>query len=387
MGAENRVLTRRQVLKTAGMATLALGLPSPLAAGSAATPADKTGKAVSTPSHDGLHGLLARARSWSYQLQNHDLRQLRASTADILVIDDQVGTDSRGRRTPAPVRQLRTKPDGSRRIVLAYLSIGEAEDYRYYWKPEWIETAEPEEVAADRSGSAHASQAEQGNAAGDVPSPATQAPPARTDRWPSDKAPAWLGDENESWSGNFAVRFEDPDWQAIFLDGPQSYLARIIASGFDGVYLDRVDAFYDHSGDSADPAAQMVAFVARIAETARRLKPGFLIVPQNGEELLLRKGYVDLIDAIAKEDLLYGSPTEGTPNSNGQIINSVGWLSIARRKGHPVLVVEYLDDPATVAEARLELARLGYIATFAPRMLDALSPFAVPAGEAATKPP
>jgi hypothetical protein len=56
-----------------------------------------------------------------------------------------------------------------------------------------------------------------------------------------------------------------------------------------------------------------------------------LIVPQNSEELLLRNGYVDVIDAIANEDLLRGSPTEGEPNSNGQIINSVGWLGVAHR--------------------------------------------------------
>jgi hypothetical protein len=56
-----------------------------------------------------------------------------------------------------------------------------------------------------------------------------------------------------------------------------------------------------------------------------------LIVPQNSEELLLRNGYVDVIDAIANEDLLHGSPTEGEPNSNGQIINSVGWLGVAHR--------------------------------------------------------
>jgi hypothetical protein len=56
-----------------------------------------------------------------------------------------------------------------------------------------------------------------------------------------------------------------------------------------------------------------------------------LIVPQNSKELLLRNGYVDVIDAIGNEDLLHGRSTEGEPNSNGQIINSVGWLGVAHR--------------------------------------------------------
>lgn len=333
------------------------------------TPAGLPAPAVAASAAAAPRELLLQARSWTYQLQNYDLPELRSSLADILVVDETIATEGGRRGSKKLVKSLQKKPDGSRRIVLAYLSIGEAEDYRYYWKPEWIETAEPETSDATPALS-------QGETA---PSPDKSASGSRPDRWPSDKAPPWLADENESWSGNFAVRFEHPDWQAIFLEGENSYLARIIAAGFDGVYLDRVDAYYDHQGDLSDPASAMVEFVTRIAATARRIKPGFLIVPQNGEELLLREGYVDMIDAIAKEDLLYGSPTEGKPNRNGQITNSVGWLANARRKDRPVLVVEYLSDPAEIARARDELKRLGYIATFAPRMLDAISPYALPA--------
>jgi uncharacterized protein (TIGR01370 family) len=74
---------------------------------------------------------------------------LQASAADILVLDDSVGIDSRGRRTPTTLNRLQKKPDGSRRFVLAYLSIGEAEDCRYYWQPEWIEAAEASQPQPD----------------------------------------------------------------------------------------------------------------------------------------------------------------------------------------------------------------------------------------------
>ena len=51
------------------------------------------------------------------------------------------------RRTPGGTRRysdsdvarLRKKPDGKPRLVLAYLSVGEAEDYRAYWKKGWKE--------------------------------------------------------------------------------------------------------------------------------------------------------------------------------------------------------------------------------------------------------
>lgn len=382
------MISRREIL-VRGWAAL-LALPGVGVASMPATATSRRSKAEADPGAppqvppppSPLRALLQQARSWSYQLQNYEPAALAASTADILVVDDSLGTGE-GRKPSQQLRDLKRKPDGTRRIVLAYLSIGEAEEYRYYWKADWIETATPDQPddaeQPPPAGAKAKGQPANGRAAhSSRSSSAEAASPPKSDRWPSRTAPPWLADENEAWSGNFAVRYEHPDWQAIFLDGPRSYLARIVEAGFDGVYLDRVDAFYDHNGDLDDPARAMVDFVRRIAETAHRLKPDFLIVPQNGEELLLRPGYVDLIDAIAKEDLLYGSPTDGKPNSAGQVVNSVGWLSIARRRGHPVLAVEYLDDTAEISKARLELTRLGYVATFAPRLLDALSPHAVP---------
>lgn len=209
--------------------------------------------------------------------------------------------------------------------------------------------------------------------------PAADSPDTtRPDRRLSALAPAWLGSENESWSGNFTVRYEDPQWQAIFLEGPQSYLARLIGAGFDGIYLDRVDAFYDHPDQRPDAALQMQEFVARIALQARAAKPDFLIVPQNGEELLSRPGYAEMIDAIAKEDLLFGSPEHAIANTTEQVANTLRWLSMAKRKGKRVLVVEYLDDPEKIAGIRAKIAQMGFVPSFAPRGLDQLSPHAAP---------
>ena len=38
---------------------------------------------------------------------------------------------------------MQRKPDGSRRLVFGYLSVGEAEDYRWYWPRAWTDDAEP----------------------------------------------------------------------------------------------------------------------------------------------------------------------------------------------------------------------------------------------------
>ncbi|HEA31231.1 MAG TPA: hypothetical protein ENH91_14785 [Leeuwenhoekiella sp.] len=94
------------------------------------------------------------------------------------------------------INQLKRKANGGRRLVIAYMSIGEAENYRYYWKEEW-----------------------------------------------ASNPPSWLDEENPNWKGNYKVRYWDSNWQHIIYGNTDSYLQKIISAGFNGVYLDLVDAF------------------------------------------------------------------------------------------------------------------------------------------------
>lgn len=313
------------------------------------------------PASTGKAGSLATVRSWAYQLQSIDLDALARSPFDLLVIDYSLSGEDRRRLTPAEVRRLQRRPDGRRRIVLAYMSIGEAEDYRFYWSKDWLESAE----AASGAPKAAPPQPPRSDETESDASPPTE-------RWLSASAPPWLHAENEQWSGNFLVHFWDRAWQDVIFGKPASYLARIMDAGFDGVYLDRVDAYYEFQDERPQAGAEMVDFVVRLSAFAKSARPGFLVVAQNGEELLVNPAYLAAIDAIAKEDLLFGSPDEGAPNSPAQIANSLTWLGSASRAGRRVLVVEYLDDTQLIAEASAELERLGFVAYFAPRLLDRL---------------
>jgi cysteinyl-tRNA synthetase, unknown class len=150
--------------------------------------------------HAGDLHTLAEARNFLYLIDPQPfpsretyLATLAATDYDLLLIDAFFDEDP---LTPAEVARLKTKANGGDRLVVAYLSIGEAEDYRYYWRASW-----------------------------------TQAPPS------------WLAAENPDWPGNFKVRYWNPEWQAIVFGTPDSYLGRILAAGFDGVYLDVVEAF------------------------------------------------------------------------------------------------------------------------------------------------
>ncbi|MGL6162575.1 endo alpha-1,4 polygalactosaminidase [Microbulbifer sp.] len=98
--------------------------------------------------------------------------------------------------TPAQIEQLKEKRNGGKRLLIAYMSIGQAEDYRYYWQS----------------------------------------------HWPSNQ-PVWLEKEDPDWDGNYYVEYWDQDWQELIYGEDNAYLDRIIEAGFDGVYLDRIDAF------------------------------------------------------------------------------------------------------------------------------------------------
>lgn len=144
---------------------------------------------------------LADAHNFLYLLngENFASRQafidaVDATQYDVVLMDlfDNDGTAF----SAADITALKTKPNGSRRLVVCYMSIGEAEDYRYYWRSVW-----------------------------------------------SLFPPDWVEAENPDWPGNYKVRYWDPAWQALIYGGSTAYLDRILAAGFDGVYLDIIDAF------------------------------------------------------------------------------------------------------------------------------------------------
>ena len=129
----------------------------------------------------------------SYTSRDAFLDAVRQTNYDIIVID-LFWEDAA--LTMGEVTSLKTKSNGGSRLIIAYMSIGEAEDYRYYWQREW-------EI----------------------------------------DQPAWLAEENSEWPGNYKVQYWNRDWQNIVYGKDNSYLNKILDTGFDGAYLDIIDAF------------------------------------------------------------------------------------------------------------------------------------------------
>jgi cysteinyl-tRNA synthetase len=77
------------------------------------------------------------------------------------------------------------------------MSLGSAENYRYYWQTDW-----------------------------------------RLNH------PSWIKKKYEGYDDEYWVEFWEKEWQDIIYGSDSSYLNKIINAGFDGVYLDNVEAYY-----------------------------------------------------------------------------------------------------------------------------------------------
>jgi cysteinyl-tRNA synthetase len=99
--------------------------------------------------------------------------------------------------TKADIELLKTKKNGGKRLVISYINIGAAEKWRDYWQPNW----------------------KLGN-------------------------PSWLKKKYPDYDNEIIVEYWNLSWQKIIYKDKDSYLKKILDTGFDGAYLDNVEAYY-----------------------------------------------------------------------------------------------------------------------------------------------
>lgn len=132
-----------------------------------------------------------------YATKSDFIDAVTATNYDLLIMD--LFFNDNTAFTSAEVDQLKQKANGGTRLLICYMSIGEAEDYRYYWQNSWEKDS-----------------------------------------------PDWLDKENKQWEGNYEVKYWMKDWQDIIYGSTDSYLDKIIAAGFDGTYLDIIEGFENY---------------------------------------------------------------------------------------------------------------------------------------------
>ena len=227
-----------------------------------------------------------------YQIQSLDedgaVEELAATDYTLLVLEPGQNFREWPYDTAAMVEALRIAPDGTERVLLAYVDVGQAEDYRDYWQSAWT-------------------------------------PPLGC----GDGDPSWLlAPDGDGWSGNYVVAYWEPAWKDLWLgdDGIVADLARL---GFDGIYLDWVEAWDDEcvqaraDTEGRDVGPEMITFVRELGDAGRAVREDFLVVPQNAPFLLDEdpEAYTAAIDALAVEDTWFHglADTEwGDPGSGDQ---------------------------------------------------------------------
>ncbi|MAF49740.1 MAG: hypothetical protein QGH73_08855 [Rhodospirillales bacterium] len=139
--------------------------------------------------------------SSGYDSREEFVLALNGTNFDAVVVD----VFHRG-RTPFQrrhVQGMKFKKLGARRLVLAYMNVGQADSSRYYWKPGW------------REGS-----------------------------------PGFIGSPVLGEPDNHYVQYWNPAWKKIIAGDTKSYTYGIIAQKYDGVVIDGVDSYLFFEGDA-----------------------------------------------------------------------------------------------------------------------------------------
>jgi uncharacterized protein (TIGR01370 family) len=226
-----------------------------------------------------LRSRLARSTSWTFALSD------KAAAADLrgysLVVVD-------GETTPA-LRVRRLRATGA--VVLAYLSIGTIEDYRW-----WSD--------ASRS--------------------------YRLDRW-ADWG-EWYADVNR------------PGFRALITT---RVLPRILAAGFDGVFLDNVDMVESHPRQRSGMTS-LVATVSRDVHLRGRL-----VLAQNGDGEL--PWLLPRLDGWNREDVSFTfdfAASRYRRTSPAERSHAARAIRMVRARRLTALTTDYLNDPAAPTAAR-----------------------------------
>ena len=323
--------------------------------------------ALSSDSAADRHARLSRVSHWLYlisaNLSAQTVDQIAASTHNLVVLDF---IPSEVNNTAYPmasvVARLHQAPHS--KLAIAYIDIGQAENYRTYWRPDW-QVGTPDWIA---------------------------------------------GSDPDGWAGNYPVAFWRDEWRHIWLSN-QGLLQQILDAGFDGVYLDWVEAYSNPNvvtvarKDGVDPEQEIVRWVGDIAAFGRTQKPSFIVIGQNATDLVQNDAYLKIIDAISQEQIWFDGASDNNPPGDCPLPRTdaevgsaaylrqlspacrnqydrypdstlhvssetyLGLLTMARDKGKIIFTVDYALQPDNVAWVYQTSRALGFVPYVSERRL------------------
>jgi cysteinyl-tRNA synthetase len=343
---------------------------SPVPESSSPVPESSVPESSSPADHQSL---IEEVDDWLYlidvNLDADTVDQMVESGHDLVVVDF-IPSEQQNQDYPMADVVDRLHDADQPKLVLAYVDIGQAEDYRSYWEPSW-EIGDPDWIVAN---------------------------------------------DPDGWEGNYPVAYWRDEWHDIWL-GDDGLVSQIVDAGFDGVYLDWVEAYSDENvitaaeRDDVDPVEAMVDWVATLAATGRDGHPNFLVVGQNAAELAATNSrYRAVVDAIAQEQVWFDGAADNDPPGDCQLpatddlidteeyertlsdeclrqyvefpestlhVSSEGYLAsldVIRSMGMPVLTVDYATTDENVNFVLETSREHGFVPFVGTRILDEYVP-------------
>ena len=306
-------------------------------------PVPREGRAGEPEAGGNRRTRLQQAQTWMYQLQgiesDREIEALADTDYPLLVVEPDCDyNDNSFDCRRMMVQTLKTTSTGARRLVLAYVDIGQAESWRTYWKKHWV------------------------------------APTFKKRGKPG----FLVTPDPDGWEGCYPVAYWDQRWKDIWV-GADGIISKLAKLGYDGVYMDWVEAYDDDRVREAarkakiNPELEMIRFIEEIGKVGKKTTPDFLVVPQNAPFLIdaAPDRYAKAIDAIAVEDTWFhgaGDADWGDPEAGDLRRRHDGQWSTRRRllqyrkylaRGLPVFSVDYCIKPENAAMVYREARKAG----------------------------
>lgn len=250
--------------------------------------------------------LADRVFTWACVFHNTPPKKLASSLAGMLVLDPDGVLAS-----DVP----RIKSGG--KLLVGYLSVGEVEDYRRWFKAPGIASL--------------------------------------TIR------------ENPHWKGNFLVDFRRQEWQSLIA----SVAMEILDKGFDGLFLDTVNSF-EQLPNPREGKSAMCDLVVELCTRIRSRHPDAYVILQNADSLFDDPRVFKAVDGINQESLYHSWLTGAVPESERR--HKLEKLIDLRRQGKFVSLLEYTRTSTHIKRTKRIAQHHGFIPYFSTKELDTLFP-------------
>lgn len=228
--------------------------------------------------------------AWGIQLQNYEgqygLTRIKDAPVRLWVMDYASSADHE-------FSSLEIELLKDNKKIISYLSIGEIENYRFYY-------------------------------------------PSLTQKV--------KGAINPLWKDNQTANYWEREWHDVIVE---QYLPKILNAHFDGVFLDIIDAF-ERFPDKAAKAEEMANLVIEISKKAKSVNKNFVVILQNGihirRHLKDPDRLMDAIDGVNVENVFFeGNLTQDNPfKENLEILEDIRFY---QQHSKFVLSLEYLQKP------------------------------------------